>query len=323
MAPRPQTVGRVALIVALATIVAVQHMLRCVPAASDDVDDTAPLGASTTPPRAPHSAAAANAQPSPSGMAPQPAMSVGDAALLRAINPNATTASVTATTGGQCPMFRFRSDKSADAKRAHASMVKYTRYVEQYCATTGMLQMHIPLRTYLGFLDIIATVVGLRRGDRVFDWGCGCGTMLNYYHQQFNTTGVGIDLTEAAVKHALQHRQPRQTFCFMDGASLKSFADNSFDAVVSWATLYHVRRSLVQCDIVHQIVRIMRPGAVAFIGHFRTDKAMAYWKNHQRKCPVPGATLVRRSDANTFRQPAFRRNSFFSIIVTKHNVTAA
>lgn len=242
------------------------------------------------------------------------------------INPSTAdgTESQAARDKAACPAFRFRGSKTADAKHNHEAMVKYTRYVHQYCNSTGMLQMHVGLETYLGFLDTVARIVKMAPGARVFDWGCGCGTMLNYYHLRYNTTGVGIDITEAAVLHARAHAQPQQTFCFMDGADLRHFASDSFDAVVSWATLYHVRRTLVQCEIVHQLVRMLRPGGIAYIGHLRTEKTQEYWRK-KHKCVIPNATIARLRDHRTFHMPSFKRNAFFSLVVTKradtHNAT--
>ena len=77
-----------------------------------------------------------------------------------------------------------------------AALDNYTRYLREYCAVTGVLQMHIPFERYTAILDTIAVLVCLRPGMRVFDFGSGCGTMLNYFHKRFNTTGVGIDLTD-------------------------------------------------------------------------------------------------------------------------------
>lgn len=240
--------------------------------------------------------------------------------VLERIKPLRLSSAPSNVSGVTCPAYRFRGSKSADAKHTHEAMVKYTRYVGQYCNATGLLQMHVDLSTYLRFLDTVARIVKLKQGDFIFDWGSGCGTMLNYYGMTHGTTGVGIDVTEAAVVHARAHARGEQLFCHMDGSDLRTFPTEAFDAVVSWATLYHVRRTLVQCEIVHHLVRMLKPGGVAYIGHLRTEKTQEYWKKN--KCHPPNATIVRYRDARTFHMPAFRRNNFFSLVVTKANATA-
>lgn len=218
-----------------------------------------------------------------------------------------------------CPRFRMPSAKSADGKSAHEHIAKYTRYVAQYCNNSGFLQMNVPLRTFIFILDNIAKFVALKPGYHLLDWGSGCGTMLNYFHLKFNTSGIGIDLTYDAVVHAKQHHQPNQLFCHMDGSNLRAFESSSFDAIVSWATLYHVRRTLVQCDIVHQMVRLLKPGGRAYIGHLRTEKTQEYWK--KGRCRPPGAVITRSRDYRTYHQPSWKRHQFFSLLVTKTNGT--
>jgi SAM-dependent methyltransferase len=173
-------------------------------------------------------------------------------------------------------------------------------------------------------MDRIAVIARIPRNGRIFDLGSGCGTMLNYYHLRYNTTGVGVDVTRDAVDHAHTHRQPGQTFCWTDAAArgaMAHFSDNSFDAVVSWAVLYHVRRTLVQCEIVQHLVRILRPGGVAYIGHLRTEKTQKYWT--KGRCQIEGASWHRTKDSRTFRMSSFKRHGFFSVVVTKHvNVNA-
>ena len=223
----------------------------------------------------------------------------------------------------RCPGYRIPSGKTADGKVVQEAISKYTRYTSDYCNKTGMLQMHVGLSKFVYFMDIIAKIVGLKKGDKIMDWGCGCGTMLNYYHLKFQTQGVGVDFTRSAIDHARSHSQPNQTFCWMDGTNLKHFEPESFDAIVSWAVLYHVRRTLVQCEVVHQMVKLLKPGGSAYIGHLRTEKTQEYWRK-KNKCRVPGAQMTRYRDYKTFHMGSFRKHQFFSIVIRKDgpNVTA-
>jgi 2-polyprenyl-3-methyl-5-hydroxy-6-metoxy-1,4-benzoquinol methylase len=216
----------------------------------------------------------------------------------------------------QCPGYRIPSSKSADGKSIHEHVTKYSRYVNQYCNHTGMLQMNVEFKTYGWILDKIAHMTRIRKNHHIFDWGCGCGTMLNYFHLKYNTTGIGIDITENAIQHARHHSQPGQQFCHMDGADMRRFPSNAFDAIVSWATLYHIRRTLVQCEVVHHMVRMLKPGGIAYVGHLRTEKTQEYWK--KGRCRHDNATIVRYRDYKTFHQPSWKRHQFFSVIVTKH-----
>lgn len=214
----------------------------------------------------------------------------------------------------QCPRFSLVRDQS-DRRRNREHQVKYERYTGDYCSTTGLLQMNIPSWSHLSMLQTIAQLAQVRDNDVVLDWGCGCGTLLNYLHLRFNTTGFGLDLTEAAIRFAQGHAQPHQLFCHMDGSRMAMFPSASFDAIVSWGAVYHLRRTMVQCDVVTNFVRLLKPGGVAFVGHIRTDKSQDYWR--KGKCRPAGSTIVRYRDFKTFKQSSWKRHGFFSLVVFK------
>lgn len=219
-----------------------------------------------------------------------------------------------------CPLYRHKIGKDADSKTNNDAVKKYTRYTHQFCNTSGMLQMFFNLRRYLFFLDVMAKIVNLKEGDKVFDLGSGCGTMLNYYHLKFGTTGLGIDITGDAVAHAKSHARENQTFCHLDATLLRAFPSNSFDVVMSWAVLYHLRRTWVQCAVMKELTRMLKPGGVALMAQIRTEKTQAFWK--KGKCQIEGASWRRLSDTSIFREKSFKRNGFFSIYLTKDGESA-
>jgi ubiquinone/menaquinone biosynthesis C-methylase UbiE len=216
---------------------------------------------------------------------------------------------------GLCPDYRYRAGKDADSRTNSDVVHKYSRYTSQYCNTTGMLQMHFGLAHFVGFLDILASIAGVRPGMHIFDLGSGCGTMLNYLNLKFGTTGVGVDMTIDAVTHSRLHARDGQHFCHLDATMLRYFPSAHFDAVVSWAMLYHVRRTWVQCAILNEVCRILKPGAIAYVGHLRTEKTQAFWK--KGRCVATGCTWRRLADAATFRVASFRRHAFFSIYMRR------
>eukprot|EP00760_Papus_ankaliazontas_P002740 PhM_4_TR11254/c0_g1_i10/m.69976 len=216
-----------------------------------------------------------------------------------------------------CPRPMFPGFKTADGSSVREAMRKYSGYTRQYCNTSGLMQMHFQLSHYLFFLRRIGEIVKLKPNDVIMDWGSGCGTMMNYFHLLYNTTGVGLDVTEVAVQHARLHAQPGQLFCHTDATrGLKHFRDNTFDAIVSWAALYHVRRTLQQCETVNELARIVKPGGVIYMGHLRTEKTQKYWT--KGRCQVQNATYARTSDARTFHVSSFKRHGFFSLVIRKN-----
>ena len=276
--------------------------------------------------------------------------------------------------GFKCPPFRYPKGRSADSLAAKEAMGKYSRYTKDFCNASGVLQMQVPLDMYVNkVLRRIAAAVGpLKHGDRVLDFGSGCGTMLNYFALRFGTVGLGIDVTDDAVRFSMAHRQQNNLFCLLNAetqlrvkeisggnnivgertrsftASSFAFANsndttgisvsaaesplpsissdflpNTFDAVVSWGVLHHIRRTSAQCQIVASIVRLLKPGGKAFIGHLRHDKG-DYWR--RGRCVVEGATIKRIKDGSYFKVAHWAKYGFGSVYVHKlplSNITAA
>lgn len=209
--------------------------------------------------------------------------------------------------------------RSADAKRTQQAVSKYTRYVEQYCASSGMMQMHISYETYVRIVRRIARLANVTRNSAVLDVGSGCGTMLNLFYLWFNSSGLGVDVTPSAVEYAQRHAQLQQRFCradVSDPASLKDIPSNSFDAVVSWSVLHHIRRKLAQCAVAEELVRVVKPGGLVYLGHLRGEMSQSYWS--RRKCRVANATFLMVMDYRAFKMETWRRHKFPSLLFRKH-----
>lgn len=124
--------------------------------------------------------------------------------------------------------------------------------------------------------NVVAELMGLRRGYRVLDWGAGCGHNLDLIAKERGFEGIAVDLVSANAEWGQQHLQHLQSFCAMNGANL-TFPENTFDAVVSNAALYHMGDA--QCTIVRdQILRVLRPGACAWFGWQESHHLpQSYW----------------------------------------------
>ena len=99
-------------------------------------------------------------------------------------------------------------------------------------------------------------------GERsLLDLGCGNGALLEKLGGVIGT-GVGVDISAGMIEKA-DHRcsgQPHLSFHKLNGPQIPC-ADNSFDAVVSMLSF----RYLDWDPILHEILRVMKPGGELFI----------------------------------------------------------
>jgi SAM-dependent methyltransferase len=99
----------------------------------------------------------------------------------------------------------------------------------------------------------------------VLDWGSGCGFKLSWLAQLYGTHNFGLDVAPAPVAWAKKHSSG-QHGC-TDAATLSWIPDATFDAIISYAALYHLTQDS-QCGVVHEMLRVLRPLGRIYIGWF-------------------------------------------------------
>ncbi|MDH5771135.1 MAG: class I SAM-dependent methyltransferase [Candidatus Bathyarchaeota archaeon] len=110
-------------------------------------------------------------------------------------------------------------------------------------------------------IDLIRSEFQVVKPKKILDFGCG-GGWLSKVLASYNCEVVGIDLSHSLVKSA-NRVAPTVTFVVGDGMNLP-FREESFDAVVSIATLHHidVRKGLKEVRRVSKnrgMVMLMEP----------------------------------------------------------------
>ncbi len=113
------------------------------------------------------------------------------------------------------------------------------------------------------FSDSLLKAIGYNR--TILECGCGTG-QLSHYLQLNNNHVLGIDMSIASLKLAIQHKMhnslARSSFAQMNIFNL-AIKDNSFDVVISHGVLHHTynaRRAF------SQIVRKAKPGGIVMVG---------------------------------------------------------
>jgi 23S rRNA (guanine745-N1)-methyltransferase len=98
-------------------------------------------------------------------------------------------------------------------------------------ARRRLLDAGLGVRLLEGLAAALAGI-GIRRGARILDVGCGDGFYLAALSGRFGLEGFGVDISTAAVDAAAQ-RYPGQRWIAANGDRRLPFADRTFDCILS------------------------------------------------------------------------------------------
>jgi sterol 24-C-methyltransferase len=156
-------------------------------------------------------------------------------------------------------------------KRVAECVVAYYSVLNHLCAMISVEKMYVPPRMGRGagilenqrlYEESIARDLGLKRGDRVLDLGCGRGRVAAHIAQisGAHVTGTNIDSTQLALARAFNHEHGlHNEFLKSDFNELPlPFADESFDG------LYQIQVLSLCPDLTRlfkEFFRVLKPGA--------------------------------------------------------------
>ena len=112
----------------------------------------------------------------------------------------------------------------------------------------------------------VAYVAGPKTGMRVLEVGCGTGTNLELFAEA-GCEVAGVDLSQSMMDLAKKKLGDQADLRLCDAAEM-SFADNSFDLVLSFLTL-HEMPPAVRTPVMKEIVRVAgADGRALFIDYY-------------------------------------------------------
>eukprot|EP00754_Rhynchopus_humris_P046069 Rhum_TRINITY_DN5566_c0_g1::Rhum_TRINITY_DN5566_c0_g1_i1::g.17735::m.17735 len=159
----------------------------------------------------------------------------------------------------------------------HLPRKKRTKVSEKYdrragnCNNKGLWSAVSREDHYL-IMKKIGELVGIKKGHRIFDWGSGCGHKLDWFAKEIGTSGMGVDLSYKSLLYAWQNTSKANKYCHGDGSDLSWIPDDTFDAVFSFGSIFHVYNQTLMCRSYKEMVRIAKRGAKIYNGWSAEDE---------------------------------------------------
>lgn len=117
--------------------------------------------------------------------------------------------------------------------------------------------------------------LNLSEGEKVLDVGCGQGLLLSRLSKTYKIKGVGIDVSEKSIQSAKKNFGGKNLSFKVAEAARIPFPNSSFDAVVSFDALEHIR---AQEKAVAEMVRVLKPGGSLLVYTLnKNDKLTLNW----------------------------------------------
>lgn len=117
-----------------------------------------------------------------------------------------------------------------------------------------------------------------RTPRRLLDWGCGCGRVTSFFLRDLPRTEVhGCDIDGEAI--AWCRASLGERFAVIDPFPPTPYADGSFDVVVGYSVLTHLRREL-QTAWMAEVRRLLAPGGL-LLATLHGEFVMAFARNPQ------------------------------------------
>ncbi len=124
-------------------------------------------------------------------------------------------------------------------------------------------------------------LLGLKKGGKILDVGCGTGTFLARIAKTYQVDCTGVDISKKSIAFANRWGSPRLHFKVADATQLP-FADESFDHVLSFDALEHIQD---QSKALSEIARVLKPSGSLLI--YTINKNQRYtWNFYLNKLGI-------------------------------------
>lgn len=148
-----------------------------------------------------------------------------------------------------------------------AELEQLYRVIHLLCTLGSVEKMYMPpvmdleqsvIKNQILFERIVAQDLGLGRGDKVLDLGCGCGAIAEHISELTGATPYGINIDRSQIEKAWNNPNlPRSNFSVGDFNKPLEFEDDSFDGIYAIQPMTYVTDHDFTFREVH---RVLKPG---------------------------------------------------------------
>ncbi|RNF26141.1 methyltransferase [Trypanosoma conorhini] len=207
-------------------------------------------------------------------------------------------------------------------KRVTSVAAKYNRRAHG-CLKDGIWH-RVRAEDHREIIRGIVRLSGIAKGSFVLDWGSGCGQSMQFMYEEYGVKSIGIDVANATVFYARLLTSDELLHCVADGTNLSWVPTDFFDHVISFGSVLHVFNQTLFCNVLRQMVRVVRPLGTVYNGW--SDES-DFRRRHVPLCladlPVT-YKIVEEKDAFSHVRvfPLKARQSkpnTYSLVITKHS----
>lgn len=128
--------------------------------------------------------------------------------------------------------------------------------------------------------EFVTKALGIKKGMRVLDLGCGWGGWLKYLKDEVGAEGIGVNLSDGQVNSC---RKNRLTAYLKDARFVKPEDFGTFDAITAFGSFEHVatvkdylegRQDEVYQDYFRHVANLLNPGGKFYMQSMTFEKNM-------------------------------------------------
>ena len=137
------------------------------------------------------------------------------------------------------------------------------------------------------FNDIFFTeelISHLKKDDRIVEYGCGYGRILNILWDRGYRNLIGFDLSPKMLERG-KEEHPKLDIRLMSESAKIDFPDNEADVAILSTVICSIYKFEEQAQVFDEMRRILKPGGFLYICDFQLTETDYYYEKYDKFAP--------------------------------------